>query len=315
MNIHRTAAFTLVELLVVIAIIAILVSMLLPAVNAARETARRTQCIGNVTNLVGATLEYEVAHNHFPAGVTDPQGPVLARPQGHHQGWIVSLLPYLDEDVLYRHVDQSVSVYHKNNDGARAFHVAKLTCPSANWVQTTIQPSHYAGVHHDVEAPIDDNNHGMLYRNSRLRRDEVRDGLTYTLLLGEKNSIDGIDDLGWMSGSSATLRNTGTPINMSGRNPPGRFTPLPKVEDVVVVGATVPQKTPDDEAAIAEQTAAVFASPQYVGGFGSQHKGGGAVFAFADGRVEFLSEQIDQPLYQRLGHRDDGQLVDLRELK
>ena len=88
---HR--AFTLVELLVVIAIIAILIAMLLPAVNSSREAARRTNCLGKVAHLFTAVSEYEVANGHFPAGVADPNGPVLARAQGQHQGWIIPTPP------------------------------------------------------------------------------------------------------------------------------------------------------------------------------------------------------------------------------
>ena len=67
----RSDAFTLVELLVVIAIIAILVVLLLPAVSALRESARRTQCIGKLSQLIVAVHEYELACGHYPSGVTD----------------------------------------------------------------------------------------------------------------------------------------------------------------------------------------------------------------------------------------------------
>lgn len=324
---HKQSGFTLVELLVVIAIIAILVSLLLPAVNAARETARRTSCISNQTHIFGALQAYENTHGHFPSGVTDPNGPVLARPQGMHHGWIIPLLPFLGEPVLSKHIDQTVSVYHANNAGARSFHIEKMFCPS-NGGPTFDQGvafCSYAGVHHDLEAPIDDNNNGILFRNSKISRDDVRDGLSYTIIVGEKRWEKAIPDLGWMSGTSATLRNTGTPINQTGLNPPGKFTPLVVPPDVTINGQAVEPLTQEEkEARIAkaqqekdaeERAQAAFASPQYVGGFGSDHSAGGAVFVFADGHVSFILQQIDQTVYERLGHRDDGQLVDMRDVR
>ena len=91
-------AFTLVELLVVLAIIAALVSALLPAIQAARGSARRTQCKGNMVQLAMALQNFEMAHTHYPAGVTDPSpGPISHTESGLHQSWLISMLPYLDE--------------------------------------------------------------------------------------------------------------------------------------------------------------------------------------------------------------------------
>src|SRR5690606_9851323 len=63
--------------------------------------------------------------------------------------------------------------------------------------------------HHDVEAPIDAENAGVLFLNSRVRRADIKDGLAYTLFLGEKFLVEEPEELGWMSGTRATLRNTG----------------------------------------------------------------------------------------------------------
>jgi prepilin-type processing-associated H-X9-DG protein len=71
--------------------------------------------------------------------------------------------------------------------------------------------SNYAAVHHDFEAPINVNNNGVFFLNSRISQDDVKDGMRYTFFLGEKILVGG--DLGWMSGTRATLRNTGSPIN------------------------------------------------------------------------------------------------------
>lgn len=104
-NRPRRQAFTLVELLVVIAIIAILVSILLPAVNAAREAARRIQCVNNLRQISLAMINHESVHEHFPGGGDTPwpnlqdylngNNPFPAESNG--MGWGYQVLPYIEE--------------------------------------------------------------------------------------------------------------------------------------------------------------------------------------------------------------------------
>ena len=102
---------------------------------------------------------------------------------------------------------------------------------------------------------------------------------------------------------------------MSGSKPPGRFVPLPPNE-VRVDGQDIGQAETEGESAEEKSSHRIFSRPpQYVGGFGSDHAGPGAVFAFADGQVVFISEHIDPIIYQNLGHRDDGSLIDMRDVK
>jgi hypothetical protein len=147
----------------------------------------------------------------YPTGVIDDAGPILNQPQGFHHGWLGQLLPYLEERTTYSHVDRDVSVYHKNNKPVRDINLPVFTCPSAPGGWMIAAGSGYAGVHHDVEAPIDDDNHGVFFLNSRLRYEDITDGITQTLFVGEK-FMDQSTDLGWLSGTRGTLRNTGTPI-------------------------------------------------------------------------------------------------------
>src|ERR1700693_4880192 len=103
-------AFTLIELLVVIAIIAILVALLLPAVQQAREAARRTQCKNNLVQIGLALLNYEMAHECLPSGSVDPNRPIRNEAKGYHMSWMVQLLPYLDQSNTFQHFDFSVGV-------------------------------------------------------------------------------------------------------------------------------------------------------------------------------------------------------------
>ena len=97
----RRSAFTLVELLVVIAIIAMLVTLLLPAVQAAREAARRTQCINNLKQIQLAILNYESANGHMPPAYTvDENGNPM-------HSWRVLILPYMEEVGVYDRYDLS----------------------------------------------------------------------------------------------------------------------------------------------------------------------------------------------------------------
>ncbi len=97
---RRSAGFTLVELLVVIAIIGILVALLLPAIQAAREAARRTQCANNLKNIALACLNYESSNKTLPIGsllVTTPTG---AAGTQSGLGWQVQILPYIEESTV-----------------------------------------------------------------------------------------------------------------------------------------------------------------------------------------------------------------------
>ena len=268
-NNHR--AFSIIELIVCMFIIVALISLMLPAIAAGRSAARRSQCLNNMKQIGLGIYNYESAHRVLPPGVVNETGPIQNTPDGLHLGWIIQLLPYMEQSALSLSIDTTASVYETGNRGVGATRLNTLICPEDGKAASLagIGVSSFAGCHHDVEAPIDVDNHGVFFLNSRVRMADVLDGTSTTIFVGEKIIEPG--DLGWMSGTRATLRNTGTALNA---------------------------KTP----------ASALRSDFHVGGFASRHPGG-ANFCFGDGSVRFLSDTINLDVFRYLGNRDDGEPV------
>ncbi len=273
--------FTLIELLVVIAITGILLALLLPAVAQSREAARRTQCKQNLAQIGLALHNYEMAHRWLPPGSVDPGRPIVNVTQGYHVGWITQLLPHLEEANTWRHWDFSVGAYDPANAPAARSAISVLNCPSS-LLSAAVGGTSYAGVHHDTEAPIDIDNNGVLYLNSRVGYRDLRDGASQTLFVGE--TLGSEFPRGWASGSNATLRNAGAPPNTSA--------------PVLPANGNSPALPPTD----------ADAANLIVGGFGSRHTGG-AQFVFGDGSVQFLSQNISVQIFKSLAHRADGSLL------
>lgn len=135
--------FTLVELLVVIAIIGILVALLLPAVQAAREAARRSQCANNLRQIGLAVLEYESSHRRLPAGSTS-NAPSLGGP--YLSTWAVDILPYMELSPLYDLWDPTVDFVHLNNQRLRETFVPSYTCPSDSDTNVIGEPETGPGI-------------------------------------------------------------------------------------------------------------------------------------------------------------------------
>lgn len=275
------AGFTLVELLVVIAIIGILVGLLLPAVQAAREAARRSQCVNQMMQLGLAIHHHEFNMERLPSGVLNPDGPIRNEPIGQHVSWLVQILPFIEERTAYNQFDFEQGAYATVNEPVRQHFLRLAACPSDPDGYRSTKISTYVGCHHASEAPIDEDNNGLLFLNSRIGFGDILDGSSYTILLSESLSAEG--DLGWVSGTRGTLRNSSV---------------MEQYDYSMSRPATNPTNPPNGGP-----------GSLHVGGFGSYHTGGCNV-VFADGSVRFLSVNTDTRVLNNSGNRADGEMLD-----
>ena len=200
----RKTGFTLVELLVVIAIIGILVGLLLPAVQYARESARAASCWNNERQLGVALHVYNDTHRHLPPGWTgsDPEA---------GWGWCIDILPQLEQNDLLNRIRRDLPIDDPLNKQVRETPLAILLCPS-DTVKSTftiytglgpvefgnmdvgtpmfeVSRSNYVGVFgtEEIEDAPDAGN-GTFFFNSRLSLADLHDGLSNTLIVGERHS-------------------------------------------------------------------------------------------------------------------------------
>jgi prepilin-type N-terminal cleavage/methylation domain-containing protein len=308
---RRVRGFTLVELLVVIAIIGILVALLLPAIQAAREASRRSQC-SNHAKQFGLAL-----HNYHDTIKTFPPGAVFYGGNNDRGSIHVRVLPYMEQQTLYEEFDFNVSTDGQRTaaqaDGntlLRSVTVPTFLCPSDNayrklgTVPDQVQVSNYypsAGPSADIsnnggcscsEHPLwasysspgtnVDNPAGPFSRrgwNFVCRMSDVTDGLSSTIFIGEV-----------MADCSGHVR-----VGWSHSNKWGGFTQIP-----INYNSCAP-----DLASAGGNGCKALCNWNTEVGFKSRHPGG-AHFVFGDGSVHFLADSIDHWTYQRLGDRRDG---------
>jgi prepilin-type N-terminal cleavage/methylation domain-containing protein/prepilin-type processing-associated H-X9-DG protein len=220
---HRTsrnAGFTVVELLVVIAIIGLLLALLLPAVQSAREAARRIECQNNLKQLGLAAFMYEQSFQAFPNACLFPP----------NHGWGTFILPFVDQQAVH-----DIYRFDRNFDDPLNFAATNVAirtfiCPSAPNRTGGAYPAgvcDYAPIYNVDPTAISlgvisprPNPDGILYCNARLRRADVLDGTSHTLLLVEDAGRPVLLRRGKIAGQTevagwATFNNV-TPINLDG---------------------------------------------------------------------------------------------------
>jgi len=193
---HRRG-FTLIELLVVIAIIGVLIALLLPAVQAAREAARRAQCLGNLRQIGIALHGYHDGHSTFPAGgwIPVPSQPNTAN---MNMGWSAAVLPWLEQRDLYAQLNVNLSYSHAANSTAAHTVLSVYLCPSeprkSLWGKYPGDPfeaadGDYGGMYGErgLSGKNAYNNppRGPMVFNQPIRLAEITDGASRTLQVGE----------------------------------------------------------------------------------------------------------------------------------
>lgn len=236
----RSLGFTLVELLVVVAVIGLLVALLLPAVQAAREAARRVRCANNLKQLALAVANYEGGNGMLPPGCF----PRAAFPGGPPQDFSVffRILPQLEQQSVYNAINFSLASMNPENSTVASVAVGTLWCPSDSAIATPqdltplggglIWGTSYAGVAGPWEAdgfrlvpgtldrllpgePQRISQLGLLYPLSTVRLAEVTDGLSHTLLFSETAFT--VWENSWNRGDGQnTIVSTSVPPNAKG---------------------------------------------------------------------------------------------------
>lgn len=316
---RRRRGFTLVELLVVIAIIGILVGLLLPAVQAARESARSMQCKNNLKQIGLALHNYESTFRTFPPGfisrVTGPWSGGGNDPVPEiGPGWsaLSMLLPQLEQTALYEKINFGLPIIDPANQLGRSSEVATFRCPSDTWAGpvsvwpstlgvTDLAANSYVGVLGGAdptgngptgsylaryeELPFN----GMFHRNQAIRHRDVLDGTSNTIGFGERASM--FSPNGW-----------------AGVIPGGQtvFSPSIAGQRGQTVGATV--RPAITMVTVHVRTGGPNAPTGSPGGFWGPHSSG-AHFMLMDGSTRGIATEIDIAIFRALAGRNDRVVI------
>ncbi len=296
----KRLGFTLIELLVVIAIIGLMVGLLLPAVQQAREAARRMQCQNNLKQIGLGLQNYHSALRKFPPGYIS-RFDSLGNDLGPGWGWGSFLLPHLEQLTVYRQINFSAGIEHVTNSDIRLTKLATFLCPSDpapdRWqvvkrdlatgnFQSNIcevASANYVGMFGTFEPGVGGD--GVFFRNESIGFRHVLDGTSSTLMVGERSV-----SLGEATWTGAI---TGAVLFPDGRD--GVGTGPPETASSLILGHSGDGFGPGDRRS-------------HVNQFYSQHIGG-VLFLFVDGHVDFLSSSIDYRVYRALSTRANGEVI------
>ena len=306
---RRERGFTLVELLVVIAIIGVLIALLLPAVQAAREAARRSECTSNLKQIGLALHNYHDVQRHLPLGKWGGAG---QKKYSTH----TLLLHYIEESNVYNMVDFSKTYDHANNVQARGAVVSVFLCPSdpesslpAGWAGTN-----YHGCEGNVLTKSGTNGaNGLFYNGSLLRMADVLDGLSKTAAFSERLKGD------W-SNAIATERSDlfgpgGNPATLDDAVNACRAVVVSNLANQNLSNSGAPWLAGAIDNFIGFQTVAppgdrscVFPPGKSTLTANSGHPSGVNVLR-CDGSVHFASQTVDIQVWRAAGSRNGGETV------
>lgn len=307
--------FTLIELLVVIAIIAILISLLLPAVQQAREAARRSQCKNNLKQIGLALHNYHDTFTALPAGSIVLSNPTGTRDFGHGWTWHASILPYIDQAPLYAQIqgpnsggmgsERGTTTSVKQRLAGRTV-IEVFACPSQPDTRSGPQkggyaPSNYNGNMGTLIGPSGDNCYGgsittpaqlrrgnqcmaadgIFFISSSVKFRDVTDGLSNTIFVSEV--IDSGGEATALGGLGSDRKHCFS--GGADSNPPTEMS-----EYLIAAESNDPINNYTEEAA------------------GSHHVGG-AQFLQGDGAVRFISENISMTIYRGISTRAGGEIL------
>jgi prepilin-type N-terminal cleavage/methylation domain-containing protein len=311
--------FTIVELLVVISIIAVLASLLLPAVQSAREAARRASCANNLRQLGVALANFESVKRHYPPGRGEPT-PLVFSPHAH-------LTPFLDRTDVSRMLELNAApttfsigktVYDgsANLDAATRV-VAPLLCPS-DFVRPRVPGLDFGATNYAANAGTGSVNYGSLatadgpfYLGSTVNSSEIRDGASNTAAFAERLLGEGeaaLDPTGGgdpramlelPGGADTTQAACGPPASAGFFHERGGKWILGNYGNTLYNHALPPNSPQWDCMNMQQQKARTAAR--------SLHSGG-VLVVFCDGGVRFQSEAIDPELWQTFGSIDGGEI-------
>ncbi len=298
MNFHRTRqAFTLIELLVVIAIIAILIGLLLPAVQKIREAAARLQCTNHLKQIGLALHNYHDTRGTFPAGYIDgnmdPSSDATLD-VGPGWGWASFLLRYLEQDNLARQINFSQTV---GSNPVSQTVLPVFLCPSDQQISTfqvystkaLVAQGNYVGCNGTLETSgYPGNNTGVFLRNSRFRIADVTDGLSNTIFVGERNTGHSLAT--WTGAVPGGL----VPALQAPGPPPNDPYNQAETAQALVLSHGNRTHVPSADNPLWDADT-----------FYSRHSGG-ANFLFGDGSVHFLSSTINGITFENLCSKSDG---------
>lgn len=328
----RSLGFTLVELLVVIAIIGVLVGLLLPAVQAARESARRMQCSNNLKQVGIALLNYESAHRVWP---TQASGPMPGRDFNARRGsWFTAILPFIEQDGLYQSYNAAFHWHDPVNTAVVNTKVPAFQCPSApdrkgfEWTvlidyanasttTATLSPrtffdgavtdyANVGGISSQLNAVLpeaqrlgDPINCGIL-KATAVRLSEVTDGLSNTLLVVECGGRPQLYQ------ARRLVPDGATPKTWSGTSSVNRPFPTGAVWASHNKGFVIDGSQPDGNTAIRPGTCSINCSnDNEVYSFHA----GGAQALLADGSVQFLASSTSIEMLAAFASRHGGEVI------